>query len=218
MMNRQVEEYIFDHLGLESSVLNELYRYTHLNVLYPGMISGHEQGRLLSMLSHMVNPQQILEIGTFTGYSAICLAEGMKPDGRLHTIERDDEIAGIAAIFFEKAGIADRVVLHIGDALEIIPNLDIVFDLVFIDAAKKQYLDYYLAVFDKVKPGGYILVDNILWYGKVADPKEQDETTKELRRFNDFIRDDVRIEKSIIQNRDGLFIIQKGNFIQFCNL
>ena len=208
-MNLQVEEYIFDHIGLESSVLNDLYRYTHLKVPYPGMISGHEQGRLLSMLSHIANPEQILEIGTFTGYSAICLAEGMKTGGRLHTIEQDDEIADVASAFFEKAGIADRVVLHVGNALEIIQSLNIVFDLVFIDASKKQYLDYYHAVFDKVKPGGYILVDNILWYGKVANPQEQDETTCQLRRFNDFIRDDTRIEKAVIQNRDGLFILRK---------
>jgi len=208
-MNLQVEEYIFDHIGLENSVLNELYRYTHLNVPYPGMISGHEQGRLLSMLSHIANPEHILEIGTFTGYSAICMAEGMKPGGRLHTIEQDDEIADIASVFFEKAGIADRIKLYVGDALEIIPKLDIVFDFVFIDAAKKQYLDYYHAVFDKVKQGGYILVDNILWYGKVADPHEQDEITCQLRRFNDFICEDTRIEKAIIQNRDGLFILRK---------
>jgi len=208
-MVREVEEYISNHLGLENSVLHELYRYTHLNVLYPGMISGHEQGRLLSMFSQMINPGMILEIGTFTGYSAICLAEGLKTGGRLHTIEQDDEIAEVASVFFEKAGIANRIVLHVGDALEIIPTLDIVFDLVFIDAAKKQYLDYYHAVFDKVIPGGYILVDNILWYGKLTDPQEQDETTSQLRRFNDFIREDKRIEKAIVQNRDGLFILRK---------
>ena len=210
-MNRQVEEYIFEHLGLENSVLNELYRYTHLNVLYPDMICGHEQGRLLSMISHMVNPSQILEIGAFTGYSAICLAEGMKPDGRLHTIEQDDEIAEVASAFFEKAGIADRVVLHVGNALEIIPTLDALFDLVFIDAAKKQYSDYYQAVFSRVKTGGYILVDNILWYGKVANPQEQDETTKQLRCFNDLVRNDTRVERAIVQNRDGLFILRKIN-------
>jgi len=210
-MNRQVEEYIFEHLGLEGSVLHELYRYTHLNMLYPDMICGHEQGRLLSMISHMVNPGLILEIGSFTGYSAICLAEGMKPDGRLHTIEQDDEIAEVASSFFEKAGIADRVVLHVGEALEIIPTFGMVFDLVFIDAAKKQYPDYYQAVFNLVKPGGYILVDNILWYGKVADPKEQDETTQQLRRFNDLVRDDTRIERAIVQNRDGLFVLRKRN-------
>ena len=204
-----MKEYIFDHLGTESNILNELYRHTNLNVLYPGMISGHEQGRLLSMISHMTNPGQILEIGTYTGYSAICLAEGLGADGHLHTIEQDDERAEIASVFFEKAGLTGKITLHVGDALEIIPQLDVVFGLVFIDAAKKQYLDYYHAVFNKVKPGGYILVDNILWYGKVADQQVQDETTVKLRIFNDFIRDDDRVEKSIIQNRDGLFVLRK---------
>jgi len=208
-MDKQVEEYIFEHLGLENSVLAELYRYTNLNVLYPGMISGHEQGRLLSMLSQMVHPERVLEIGTFTGYSTICLAEGMKSNGCLHTIEKDDERAEIASAFFEKAGFADRIVLHVGDALEIIPTLGTDFDLVFIDAAKKEYLEYYHLVFNRVKPGGFILVDNILWYGKVADPETRDETTQELRRFNDFVRRDTRIERAIVQNRDGMFILRK---------
>ena len=217
-MDRQVDEYIYDHLGRESDVLNELYRYTHLNVLYSGMVSGHAQGRLLSMLSHMVKPAQILEIGAFTGYSAICLAEGLSENGRLHTIEQDDERAEIASVFFEKAGLSDRITLHIGDALEIIPTLDMVFDLVFFDAAKKQYLDYYHAIFDKVRPGGYILADNILWYGQVADPAIQDETTHELRRFNDFVHNDVRVEKAIVQNRDGLFILRKNEHIECLNV
>jgi predicted O-methyltransferase YrrM len=208
-MDQQVEEYINDHLGRESDVLNELYRYTHVNVLYSGMISGHEQGRLLSMFSHMVKPEQILEIGTFTGYSAICLAEGLSENGHLHTIEMNDELAETASSFFEKAGLTDRITLHIGDAFDIIPKFGIVFDLVFIDAAKKQYLDYYHAIFDKVRPGGYILVDNILWHGQVADPKVQDETTNKLRYFNDFVQNDVRVEKAIVQNRDGLLIIRK---------
>ena len=208
-MDKQIEEYIIEHLGAESDVLAELYRYTHLNVLYAGMISGHEQGRLLSMLSYMVRPELILEIGTFTGYSTICLAEGMKSSGRLHTIEKDDERAEIASIFFEKAGLADRIVLHVGDALEIIPKFGMDFDIVFIDAAKKQYLEYYHLVFNRVKPGGYILVDNILWYGKVADQQSSDETTSELRRFNDFVRRDTRIERAIVQNRDGMFILRK---------
>jgi len=208
-MNKQVEEYIVEHLGLESSVLAELYRYTNLNVPYSGMISGHEQGRLLSMLSHMVNPGLILEIGTFTGYSTICLAEGLKAGGRLLTIEKDDERAEIASDFFEKAGFADRIVLHTGDALEIIPTFGMVFDLVFIDAAKKQYLEYYHLIFNRVKPGGYILVDNILWYGKVADPQIQDEITCQLRQFNEFVHRDMRVEKAIVQNRDGMFILRK---------
>ena len=208
-MNQQIEEYIFDHLGAESSVLNELYRYTNLNFPYSGMISGHEQGRLLSMFSRMANPARILEIGTYTGYSAICLAEGLRAGGHLHTIEQNDELAETALAFFNKAGFTDKITLHVGDALSIIPQLDMVFDLVFIDAAKKQYLDYYHAIFSKVKPGGYILVDNILWYGKVADTRIQDETTVLLRAFNDFVRNDERVERAIVQNRDGLFILRK---------
>ena len=208
-MNPQTEEYILDHLGAEKDVLNELYRYTNLNVPYPGMISGHEQGRLLSMFSHLANPVRILEIGTYTGYSAICLAEGLTADGHLHTIEQDDELAETALAFFKKAELTDKITLHIGDALNIIPQLNIVFDLVFIDAAKKQYLEYYHAVFDKVRRGGYILVDNILWYGKVADPQAQDETTCIMRDFNNFVRNDERVERAIIQNRDGLFVLRK---------
>ena len=214
-MNRKLcsmetlDKYILDHLEAESSVLNDLYRHTNLKVLNPCMISGHEQGRLLSMFSCMLNPSQILEIGTYTGYSAICLAEGLSEDGHLHTIEIDDELTETALSFFAKAGLTDKITLHVGDALEIIPKLNIVFDLVFIDAAKKQYLDYYNAVFSKVKPGGYILVDNILWYGKVADLQAKDETTIDLRKFNDFIRNDERVEKAIIRNRDGLLIVRK---------
>jgi len=208
-MAYSLDDYIFNHLNAESSVLNALYRHTHLKVLNPCMISGHEQGRLLSMLSNMVKPRRILEIGTYTGYSAICLAEGLSADGHLHTIETDDELTGVALSFFEKAGLSRKITLHVGDALEIIPQLDAIFDLVFIDAAKKQYLDYYHATFDKVKQGGYILVDNILWYGKVADPQIQDETTVELRKFNDFVRADERVEKAIIKDRDGLFILRK---------
>ena len=209
MTDSRIEEYISEHLGAESSVLNELYRFTNLNVLYAGMISGHTQGRLLSMFSRMVNPACILEIGTFTGYSAICLAEGLQKNGHLHTIEQNDEVAEIAASFFEKAGIADRITLHIGNVLEIVPGLDAVFDMVFIDAAKEQYLEYYHVIFDKLKPGGYILVDNILWYGKVIDTPIRDETTEKIRNFNDFVSKDERVERAIIQNRDGLFILRK---------
>jgi len=208
-MDRQLEEYILNLLSAESSVLNELYRHTNLKSLHAGMISGHEQGRLLSMFSHMIKPRQILEIGTFTGYSAICLAAGLSADGHLHTIEINDELTDTALAFFEKAGLSGKITLHVGDALEIIPQIDAVFDLVFIDAAKKQYLDYYHAVFDKLKTGGYILADNILWYGKVADPQIQDETTVALRKFNDFVRNDNRVEKALIKDRDGLFVLRK---------
>ena len=209
MSQEEVKEYILDHLGAESSVLNELYRHTNLKVLHPGMISGHEQGRLLSMFSRLIKPDRILEIGAYTGYSAICLAEGLSANGHLHTIEIDDELTETSLTFFEKAGLSDKITLHVGDALEIIPELDIVFDLVFIDAAKKQYLEYYHAVFDKLRHGGYILVDNILWYGKVADNSINDETTVKLREFNNFVRYDARVERAIIQNRDGLFVLRK---------
>jgi predicted O-methyltransferase YrrM len=204
-----LQQYIHDHLGSESEVLKELYRQTHLTVLYPEMISGHEQGRLLSMFSRMIRPDRILEIGTFTGYSAICLAEGLSPQGQLHTIEQNDELKEMAASFFKKAGVTDKIIQYTGDALEIIPQLDICFDLVFIDAAKKHYPDYYRAVFDKVKQGGYILVDNILWYHKVFDEKIQDATTDKLRAFNTLVSEDIRVEKAIVRNRDGLFILQK---------
>ncbi len=209
MKKNESENYISTHLDPESEILKEVYRRTHLEALYPGMISGHEQGRLLAMISRMVKPDRILEIGTFTGYSAICLAEGLNENGRLYTIEQNDEIADMASSFFEKAGLTDKISLYVGDALEIIPTFDIRFDLVFIDAAKKQYLEYYHAVFDKVNPGGYILADNILWYGKVADSNSKDETTEQLRKFNDFVGNDARVEKAIIQNRDGLFILRK---------
>jgi len=208
-MQQPLDEYILDHLDVESDLLNDLYRHTYLKALNPCMISGHEQGRLLAMLSTMLNPHKILEIGTYTGYSAICLAAGLTADGHLHTIEIDDELTDTALTFFAKAGLTDKITQHVGDALEIIPQIDEVFDLVFIDAAKKQYLDYYNAVFNKVKHGGYILIDNILWYGKVADKQTHDETTIELRKFNDFVRDDKRVEKAIIRNRDGLFILRK---------
>ena len=204
-----MDEYITYHLGSENSVLNDLYRHTNLTVLNAGMISGHQQGRLLSMFSHLVSPDNILEIGTYTGYSAICLAEGLSAEGHLHTIEINDELTETSLAFFEKAGFSHKITLHVGDALEIIPKLDLIFDLIFIDAAKKQYLEYYHNVFDKLRNGGYILVDNILWYGKVADPDIQDETTIKLREFNDFVRNDDRIERAIIQNRDGMYVLRK---------
>jgi predicted O-methyltransferase YrrM len=204
-----IEEYIHRCLSAESDVLTELYRQTHLKVPNGGMISGHEQGRLLSMFSHMIAPKNILEIGTFTGYSAICLAEGLAPNGKLHTIEQNDELRDFALSFFEKAGMSDKIVQYTGDALDIIPTFHIMFDLVFIDAAKNKYMDYYQSVLDKVCPNGYILIDNILWYDKVADNSCNDKKTNALRDFNAFVGTDLRVEKAIVQNRDGLFILRK---------
>ncbi|MDR1667321.1 MAG: O-methyltransferase [Bacteroidales bacterium] len=206
-------EYISTHLGAESDVLKELYRQTHLKVANPHMISGHEQGRLLSMFSRMIRPEKILEIGTFTGYSAICLAEGLAPGGKLYTIEQNDELVEMAASFFEKAGMADRIIQLTGDALEIIPELNMVFDMAFIDAAKRRYADYYRKAFNTVREGGYILIDNILWHDKVVDKNFHDPTTLLLREFNDLISNDLLVDKAIIQNRDGMFILHKRNKI-----
>jgi predicted O-methyltransferase YrrM len=205
----EVQEYMHHLLGNEKAVLKELYRQTHLCVPTPEMISGHAQGRLLSMFSKMIRPDRILEIGTFTGYSAICLAEGLSPEGVLHTIEQNEELREMASAFFQKAGLGEKIILHTGDALDIVPTLEGCFDLVFVDAAKKRYLDYYQAVFDKVRSGGYILIDNILWYNKVADMSVKDATTEKLRAFNAFVLNDARVEKAVVQNRDGLFILRK---------
>jgi predicted O-methyltransferase YrrM len=204
-----IKEYIDSHLSVESDVLKELYRQTHLKVPNAGMISGHEQGRLLSMFSHMVRPQCILEIGTFTGYSAICLAEGLAPGGKLYTIEQNDELKDMAGSFFEKAGMSDKIVQMTGDALKIIPELNMQFDLVFIDAAKRSYLDYYQLVFDKIRQNGYMLIDNILWHNKICSDQDHDSKTTILRNFNTLISTDSRVENAIIQNRDGLFILRK---------
>ncbi|MDR0714706.1 MAG: O-methyltransferase [Bacteroidales bacterium] len=206
-------EYIAAHLGVESDVLKELYRQTHLKAVNADMISGHEQGRLLSMFSRMIRPTKILEIGTFTGYSAICLAEGLAPGGCLYTIEQNDELVEMAASFFEKAGMADRIVQLTGDALEIISGLSIVFDMAFIDAAKRKYAEYYKRVFNIVKEGGFIIIDNILWHDKVSDEKYHDPTTLALRGFNDFISNDLDVDRAIVQNRDGMFILHKRNKI-----
>lgn len=211
-MDRQkkIEKYIALHLDEEDEVLRELDRETHLKVLGARMISGHLQGQVLTMLSKMIHPLRILELGTFTGYSAICLARGLQPDGKLITIEIDDELQQIANNFFIKAGLQDKIIQKIGPALEIIPTLDDSFDLVFIDADKRDYSSYYHAVFPKVKSGGFILADNTLWNGKVLDDAGPgDEQTRGILHFNTLVKTDQRVEKIILPLRDGLTIIRK---------
>lgn len=211
-MNKQneIDKYILDHIDAEDEILNELDRDTHLNVLGARMISGHLQGQVLTMLSKMIRPKAILEIGTFTGYSAICLAKGLQENGKLITIEIDDELEIRAKKYFEKAGILQNVVQLIGPALEIIPTLNETFDLVFIDAHKPEYPDYYRAVFEKVNYGGYIIADNTLWSGKVIEtPPEDDDFTKGIIEFNSIIKNDNRVEKVILPLRDGMTIIRK---------
>jgi predicted O-methyltransferase YrrM len=209
-LNPELEKYILDHIDSEGEILYELNRLTHLKVIHPRMISGHLQGKILRMICAMINPHCILEIGTFTGYSAICMAQGMSPDGHIHTIEINDELIDVPRQFFAKSGLTDKITLHIGDARTIIPSIPDNFDLVFIDGEKSEYLDYYQIVFDKVKKGGFILADNILWSGKVLKEEESnDYFTKGIKMFNNFIAGDNRVEKVILPIRDGLMILRK---------
>lgn len=205
-----LDGYIQNHTTAEDEILAQLYRETHLRVLNPRMLSGPVQGKLLEIFSRMMNPLAILEIGTYTGYSAICLARGLAPGGVLHTIEVNPELDEIAGKYFKIAGLEKKIVRHTGDALHIIPSLEEIFDLVFIDAAKEHYPDYYSLVFDKVRTGGIILADNVLWDGKVVhQSKKPDKETAGIIAFNDMVQQDVRVENVMISDRDGLMIIRK---------
>ena len=211
-MNKQkeIDKYILNHIEPEDEILKELDRETHLNVVGARMISGHLQGQVLTMLSKMIGPQNILEIGTFTGYSAICLSKGLQKNGKLITIEIDDELESFAKKYFVRAGLEHKIEQKIGPALEIIQTLNETFDLVFIDAHKPEYPAYYNAVFEKVKSGGYIIADNTLWSGKVLEtPAEEDYQTRGIIEFNAIIKNDERVEKVILPLRDGMTIIRK---------
>ncbi|MEE1297253.1 MAG: O-methyltransferase [Muribaculaceae bacterium] len=210
-MQEELEEYILSHIDAEGDALARLNRETHLFHLRPRMCSGHLQGRLLKMFVRMINPHNILELGTFTGYSALCLAEGLiAPDGEVHTIEIDDELEDFIRNHFEASPFAERINLHIGDAREILPSLGKTFDLVFMDANKREYCEYYDLVFPMLSPGGFIIADNTLWDGKVVDwGKKLDAQTEGILKFNDYIAQDERVEKVIIPLRDGLTIIYK---------
>jgi predicted O-methyltransferase YrrM len=210
MIDTRIEEYIENHSTPEDPLLYELHRRTFLHTPYPRMLSGHVQGRFLELISRMVKPERILEVGTFTGYSAICLARGLKPGGKLHTIEAEGAYAEIALEYFRKAGLDDAVIIHHGNALKIIPRLNEIFDLVFIDAAKEHYLDYYRLVFEKVRKGGIILADNALWDGKVLEgERTKDAETAGIIRFNEFIQKDSKVENVLLSLRDGLMLIHK---------
>lgn len=207
---KELDKYIIDHIDEEDPVLNELDRETHIKVLGARMISGHLQGQVLSMISKMIQPKNILELGTFTGYSAICLARGLKDGGRLITIEVDDELEAIAQKFFKKAGLETKIDQRIGSALEIIPTLTEKFDLVFMDADKREYLAYYDLLIDRLESGAFVLADNTLWSGKVLDePKADDLQTKGILAFNEAIKKDHRVEKVILPLRDGMTLIRK---------
>ena len=195
----------------ESKLLNDLYRETYLKVLNPRMISGHYQGRILSLISKIISPKKILEIGTYTGYSAICLCEGMDKDGILHTIDNNKELVEIQNKYFKKANLKDKIVQHSGDAKNIIPSIDEEFDIVFIDADKESYPEYYDLIINKVRSGGIIIADNILWSGKILEKVEQDDqATKSIIEFNNKIIEDDRVKNIILPIRDGLNIIRKN--------
>ena len=195
----------------ESKLLNDLYRETYLKVLNPRMISGHYQGRILSLISKIISPKKILEIGTYTGYSAICLCEGMDKDGILHTIDNNKELVEIQNKYFKKANLKDEIVQHSGDAKNIIPSIDEEFDIVFIDADKESYPKYYDLIINKVKSGGIIIADNILWSGKILEKVEKDDqATKSIIEFNNKIIEDDRVKNIILPIRDGLNIVRKN--------
>ena len=211
-MSSDLERYIIDHISSEDPVLTELDRQTHLRVIQPRMLSGHLQGRLLEMFTAMVRPQYVLELGTFTGYSAIAMARGLeRPEAVLHTVEVNDELYDFAAEYIERAGLRDRIVQHIGPALEVVPQLGLVFDLVFIDADKREYPDYFRMLLDGgwVRSGSIILADNVLWSGKVVEEvAHNDRQTLGLLEFNRIVRDDPRVDQVIVPLRDGLTIIR----------
>lgn len=205
-----IEEYILNHIDEEPAYLAAINRNTWVRQMNPRMCSGHLQGRVLSMIARMIQPQQILEVGTFTGYSALCLAEALPENGCVDTIEIDDELEDFIRDNCRNSPYENKINLYIGDALEIIPSLEKMYDLVFLDAEKSQYTRYYDAVFPKVKNGGYILADNTIWDGKVTqNVLSNDLKTREIIRFNDLIKADSRVEKVILPLRDGLTIIRK---------
>jgi predicted O-methyltransferase YrrM len=210
-MNNELEIYCTAHSNDELPLLQDLTRQTFLNVLNPRMLSGHMQGLFLQMLVSMIHPKRVLEIGTFTGYSALCIAQNLDSDALLHTIEINDEVAHFAKDFFAKSDFASKIVSHVGDAADIIDRLDEMFQLVFIDANKRDYINYYNKVFDKVESGGFILADNVLWDGHVLDVDKckNDAQTKGISEFNKMIKNDSRVEKLMLPLRDGLFIIRK---------
>ncbi len=209
-LSDDLENYLSQHHDPEEDLLAELNRQTHLKILQPRMLSGPLQGRYLSFLSKLLSPERILEIGTYTGYSALCLAEGLAPSGRLHTIEINDELESFTQSFFSRSAYADKLQLHIGDALEIIDQLKEPWDLIFIDADKPRYLNYYEKLIPQLKSGAVILADNVLWSGKVLKaPDPRDESTVALLEFNRFVQDDDRVENLLLPLRDGLMCIRK---------
>lgn len=204
-----LDQYIADHSSPEGDYLYRLFRATHVEILAPQMASGHVQGRLLKLLVKMIRPKRILEIGTFTGYSALCMAEGLEDDGRIVTFEVDDELEDFTRCWIEGSEHASKVDFIIGDALEVVPTLGERFDMVFMDGNKREYIRYYELAMEYLNDGGWILADNTLWDGHVIEPERQDAQTNGVRAFNDLVRGDDRVEVVMLPLRDGLTIIRK---------
>lgn len=207
---QQLDDYVVAHSENEPELLKQLTRETYQKILQPRMLSGHYQGRVLSMISKLVNPKNILEIGTYTGYSALCLAEGMQNNGELDTIDINEELVDFQRKYFDKSQYGNQIHQHLGNAMEIIPNLNKTFDLVFIDADKPNYVNYFHTIIDKLNVGGIILSDNVLWSGKVIEAlKPDDASTKALLEYNALLKNDPRVETVLLPIRDGLTISRK---------
>ena len=208
-INKDILEYSEKYSQQEPEILQELNRETHLKILNPRMLSGFFQGRLLSIISKLIKPKKVLEIGTYTGYSAICIAEGMNKNGIIHTIDKNEELNTIQKKYFKKTGDVEKFIQHTGIALDIIPEINETFDLIFLDADKENYINYFNCIINKLNKSGVILADNVLWSGKVIDKNQQDNTTNILRRFNHMVNNDSRVETVLLPIRDGISIIRK---------
>ncbi len=208
IMDKKLYSYILDNTSPEDPVLEDLYRQTHIRFINPNMASGHLQGKLLEFISRMINPETILEIGTFTGYSAICLAMGLKPGGKLYTTEINDELKEFSLSYFRRAGLEKSIVQLTGRAQDLIPGLDAKFDLAFIDGDKREYTEYYNIIIRKMKSKGFILADNVLWGGMVLENETTDPQARGIIEFNEMIREQKNIEKLILHIRDGLMLIR----------
>lgn len=205
-----IDNYTVEHTQQEPAVLTKLTRETYQKILQPRMLSGHYQGRLLSILTKIINPKTILELGTYTGYSAICLTEGLREDGELHTLDINEELQSIQNKYFELSGFRKKIHQHLGNALDIIPTLNMKFDLIFMDADKPNYPAYFNLIIDKLNPGGILLTDNVLWSGKVVERlKKDDESTKALLEYNKLVATDPRLETIMLPVRDGLSVSRR---------
>lgn len=209
IIEHEIEKYIENHTTDEGRILKHNYRETNLTTFYPQMLSGKMQAKFLEMISRMMKPERVLEIGTFTAYSAIAMAQGLSKNGLLYTIEVNEELETIIQKYIGLAGMNDKIKLLLGDALQIIPQLNETFDLVFIDANKEQYIDYYELSLEKLRPGGFILIDNVLWGGKVVKDKNPDKETQSIRQLNAHVKNDDRVEQVILSIRDGLMVVRK---------